>query len=148
MSEHRAVAVIPGEPDDVFAYLSDLRKLSAYLPMVTSARRTGREDAVVRIQVGGVPSTHGVWLRAYRDRRQLAWGTTDNIYRGEVHVSPPREPEADPPPAGSTEYEACPISLVTFTLESDHHSDGEFQQALDDAASALSLAIRRAAAGR
>lgn len=145
MSEHRAVAVIPGEPDAVFAYLADLRKLPAYLPMVTSATRTGREDAVVKIEVQGVPSTHGVWLRAYRDRRQLAWGTTDNTYRGEVLVSPPREPE-DTPPVAPNGYDACPISLVTITLESDHHSDGEFQRALHDAAHALSDAVRRAGA--
>lgn len=146
MREHKAVAVIPGDPDAVFAYLADVDRLSAYLPMVTSATRTGREDAIIRIQAGGVPSTYRVWLRAYRDRRQLAWGTTDNAYRGEVHVSPPREPGFDYPIDESPSAEVCPISLVTITVESDHHSDPTFQRTLDTAASALSVAIRGAGA--
>jgi hypothetical protein len=145
MSEHKTVAVIPGEPDAVFAYLADVDKLPAYLPMVTSATRTGREDAVIGIRVRGVPSTHGVWVRAYRDRRHLAWGTVDNAYRGEAHVSPPRagstgRPALQIPPADLSDR--CAISLVTITLESDHHPDVAFQRALDEAASALGRAIR------
>jgi hypothetical protein len=129
MSAHKAVTVLPGRPDAVFEYLADVDKLSAYLPMVTSATRTGREDAVLRIRVGGVPSSLGVWVRAYSDRRRLAWGTVDNSYRGEVHVGPPR-------PGDDTD-----VSVVTITLESDHHADEAFRRALDDVTEALSSAL-------
>lgn len=142
MSEHRAVAVIPGDPDAVFAFLADVDRLPAYLPIVTSATRIGREDAVVGIVLGGVQSTHGVWVRAYRDRRQLAWGTVDNAYRGEVHVSPPRaDLEASDPIVGDI-TDRGPVSWVTITLASERPLDGACQRVLDDAASALNLFLR------
>jgi hypothetical protein len=128
--------------------MADVDKLPAYLPIVTSATRTGREDAVIAIRVSGVASTHGVWVRAYRDRRRLAWGTVDNTYRGEVHVSPPRGEGVDRSGPQADPADRCAVSLVTITLRSDHHPDGPFQRALDEAAGALSRAILAARVDR
>ncbi len=135
MSTHKAVTVLPGRADDVFAYLADVTRLSAHLPMVRSATRTAGEEAVLRIHVGGVPSSLGVCVRAQSERRRLSWGTVDESFRGEVHVAAPR-------PGHCRDVSVVTITLETAGVEADRHTEEALDRTLDRVTGALSGALR------
>jgi hypothetical protein len=88
MAEYTCTTDVAAEPGALFARLADLRWLSAYVPAISSVTWAGREEAVVRVDAGGAAR---VWVRVYRDRRQLLWGTPDNAVTGELHVLAPRD---------------------------------------------------------
>jgi hypothetical protein len=84
--------------------------MPAYVPAVLKAELAGREELHVTLQSGTVVLA---WLRIYRDSRQLAWGTHDNEYRGELHVVP------RPSTAGVDTEPPSHRASLTVTLRSD-----------------------------
>jgi hypothetical protein len=91
MAEYTCTLDVAAEPAAVFGRLADLWWLSAYVPAIGDVRWTNREEAVVRVDVDGSAQVRPVWVRVYRDRRQLLWGTPDNSVTGELHVLGPHE---------------------------------------------------------
>ena len=85
MAEYSTARTIGMAADALFAWLSDLDAMPSYVPAVARATLAGREEVYVTLHDG---TRLAAWLRVYQDSRQLAWGTWDGAYRGELHVVP------------------------------------------------------------
>lgn len=119
-------------PDTAFAFFADPRNIARCLPMIKDITRTGREDLLVQLDLAGVMVVQQVWLRVYRDRRQLAWGTPNNDVVGALHVLWPRE-------GGSAAPDGC---LVVLKIETGDALSPTARRFVDDALARLRSAAR------
>lgn len=132
MAEYTTATTVDLGADLVFARVSDPNALPAYVPNVDHARLVGREEILVSVPGGETAA----WLRVYTDSRQLAWGTADGGYRGELHVIPR---------AGETgDLARCSL---TVTVRSDRAGAAELAAGTERALAALVRAAGGVASG-
>ena len=82
MSEHEATRTVPGDPQQVFAVASDVRRLPDWLPTVGSATPAdddvaGPPTTTVRVEGEGRSghyATDGFW-RPSEEQLRVEWGT-------------------------------------------------------------------------
>ncbi|HZG04096.1 MAG TPA: SRPBCC family protein [Streptomyces sp.] len=80
-------------PDRLFAYLSDVQNLPAYLPRMTSARPHDGDRVTVTAHIApeGAPEqdvTSEAWIRVVEEGRSLEWGAPGpRDYHGRLHVT-------------------------------------------------------------
>lgn len=124
MAEYTAAVTVDLAAAALFAWVADTASLPAYVPAVAEAAFVGGDHLLVTFIDG---SACAAWLRIYRDSRQLAWGTDDGRYRGELHVVPRLDSEG---------------SLVTVTVRADALGEAELAAATSACLAAAADAAR------
>ncbi|MFC7473410.1 SRPBCC family protein [Dankookia sp. GCM10030260] len=92
MGEYTGRIEIARPPDEVFAFLAELRNMPRYLPTVTHVGPQGRheqhDDVAVEGEAGGHPYHNDGWLKAEPEARRMRWGShTMKDYGGALAVT-------------------------------------------------------------
>jgi hypothetical protein len=87
MVEYERARRIQVSPDEVFAFVADIRNFPAYLPTVQSADSPAED----RVAIEGRNDGHGYrddgWIHVDTNRRRLEWGDDERNYSGWMSVS-------------------------------------------------------------
>jgi uncharacterized protein YndB with AHSA1/START domain len=79
---------IPAPPEDVFAFISDIRNLPSYLPTTTWAEPQGEDRVRLAGQAGGKQYEDDGYLRCDEGAMRMEWGADEHHYSGEMQISP------------------------------------------------------------
>jgi uncharacterized protein YndB with AHSA1/START domain len=92
MGDYNDTITVAVAPERLFAYLSDVNNLPAYLPRLTSARPHGGDRVTVtaHIEPADAPEqdvTSEAWIHVIEEGRSLEWGAPGpHDYHGRLHV--------------------------------------------------------------
>jgi hypothetical protein len=117
MPEYEQSGTIMAEPDALFEYLSDVRHLPDYLPVIAEADQPGPGEVEATTDIHGTQQHAQGWLRVDGLDRRMEWGLPDSGYHGWLQV----EEDGD-------------VSVVTIHVTQDHDSDADddLVEALDN----------------
>jgi hypothetical protein len=87
MPEYQGSRLIEAAPDDVFAFVSDIRNLPAYVSTVRSASPLPRGRVRVEGRSGEATYVDDGFIKIDEDRRQMEWRADEFNYRGWLEVS-------------------------------------------------------------
>ena len=87
MAEYERSRVVQASPDDVFAFVSDVRNLATFLPTVEAAQPQAEDRVRVRGEVEGYAFEDDGWFRVDTGRRRLEWGSDEHDYSGWLTVA-------------------------------------------------------------
>lgn len=86
--DYEETLAIDAEPENVFAFVADVRNLPKYLPTTKSAKSTGED----RVEVNGSAAGHDYsaegFLRADESAMRMEWGADEDYYSGWLQVRP------------------------------------------------------------
>ncbi|MBV2357062.1 SRPBCC family protein [Streptomyces sp. J2-1] len=122
-------------PDRLFAYLSDVRHLPAYLPRLTSVRPEGHDRVTVTAHIDppdapGQDVTSEAWLHVVEDGKRLEWGAPGpHDYHGELRVD------------GG---DSAGTSRLTVALHTEHIEGGQVDHGLEEAVTGIKRAAESA----
>lgn len=116
MPEYEQSGTIPAPPENLFAYLSDVRHLPEYFPRMVRAEPTGGETVAVEADGAGDRHHDEAWFHVDGAERRIEWGSEHSPYHGWLQVDPAGE-----------------ASLVTIHLHLEHAGDtnADLAQALE-----------------
>ncbi|MEV4314883.1 SRPBCC family protein [Actinocrispum sp. NPDC049592] len=121
MGDYDDTITVQVPPQQLFAYLSDVRNLPHYLPRLTEATPQGGDkvDVTAHIDPEGQPA-HDVhseaWMRVVKDEQTLEWGAPGpGDYHGRLEIAP-----------GEHRGE----STLTVYLHTDHVEGDQIRQGL------------------
>ena len=86
--EHEHSASIPVDADRLYKTIADVGKLTAFVPQLTSARRTDAEHVDVEASYGGHEQHGEAWFRTDEAARKVEWGAEGHPYHGWMQVEP------------------------------------------------------------
>jgi uncharacterized protein YndB with AHSA1/START domain len=133
MGDYEASTTVQVDPDRLFAYLSDVEQLPAYLPRLTEAHAThdDKVDVTAVIQPEGEARREveaEAWMEVVEPGRKLRWGSPGpNDYRGELDVD-----AAD----GDS-------SVLTVRLHTEHAEGDQIDHGLDEALAGIKSAVEQ-----
>jgi hypothetical protein len=84
--EHEHTQHIAAAPDQVFAVLSDVRRLPEFVPQMTDAQPGDGEEVVVDARYEGHTQHGEGWFRPDPERRRIEWGSRSSSYHGWMQV--------------------------------------------------------------
>ena len=93
MADYEHAEHVPARPDELFAYLSDVRNLPRYFARMTHAEpaegEAVRTTARLEEAEGGPREVEGeAWFRVHEGEKRLEWGSEGpSDYRGELDVT-------------------------------------------------------------
>jgi hypothetical protein len=79
--------LVQAPPDDVFAFVSDVRNMATFLPTVETAQLQPEGRVRVRGEVEGHAFEDDGWFRVDEARRRLEWGSDEHDYSGWLTVA-------------------------------------------------------------
>lgn len=135
MGDYEDSITVQLAPGKLFAYLSDVQNLPAYLPSLTSARPAGGDkvDVTAHIEPEGGPERDvegEAWIKVVQDGRKLKWGAAGpHDYHGELDID--AGPEAD-------------TSTLTVRLHTERVEGEQIQHGLDDTLHGIKKAVEQA----
>jgi uncharacterized membrane protein len=90
MSEIERSVTVAAPPDEVFAFVSDVRHLPDYMDHMTAARPERADVVHVEADVDGEHEVGDAWFHVDDARRRIEWGSqrAGSDYRGWLEVAP------------------------------------------------------------
>jgi uncharacterized membrane protein len=88
MVEYERARRVDAPPDDVFAFVTDVRNLPAFVPTVRSAAQPAEERVRVRGETSGGTFEDVAAYHVDPSRRRLEWEADDRRHGGWLTVSP------------------------------------------------------------
>lgn len=79
---------IPAAPEDVFAFVSDVRNLPRYLPTTTWAAPQGEDRVRLAGSAAGKQYEDDGYLRCDQPAMRMEWGADEHHYSGEMQIRP------------------------------------------------------------
>lgn len=131
MAEYERSRRVHAPPEDVFAFVSDVSNLAAFLPTVGAAESRDEERVLVRGKTRGRSYQDDGWFHVDEARRRLEWGSDEHDYSGWLSVA-----GAD----GGTQVVAH-LSMAPFVTESGRPIEGELDRAPDPIEESLEAAL-------
>jgi uncharacterized membrane protein len=87
MVEYERARRVDAAPDDVFAFVADVRNLPTFVPTVRSAAQQAEERVRVRGESRGGAYEDEAWYHIDPSRRRLEWEADDHGHSGWLTVS-------------------------------------------------------------
>lgn len=123
MPTYEHTASIDAAPDEVFAFVSDVRKLPNYVPGMTAAEPADGDRVILSSSINGNTHEAEGWFRVNRPERVVEWGSTRrDDYHGRMLV------------ASDADGSSLTLSL---TLPKEALNEGDLQKAIRSIADAL-----------
>jgi hypothetical protein len=86
--EHEHTQHIAAAPDQVFAVLSDVKRLPEFVPQMTGAHPGAGDEVVVDARYEGHTQHGEGWFRPDAEQRRIEWGSRSSSYHGWMQVDP------------------------------------------------------------
>jgi uncharacterized protein YndB with AHSA1/START domain len=86
MADYERTRMINAPADDVFAFVTDMNNLSAFVPTVNSAQREADHRVRVKGEISGDRFEDDGWFHVDQDHHRLEWGADEDTYRGWLTV--------------------------------------------------------------
>ena len=86
LGEYEAVSAVDASPDDVFAFVSDVRNLPKYLPTTKDAQSQGTDRVRVQGEAQGHRYDSDGYLRPDAGAKRLEWGADEGYYSGWMQI--------------------------------------------------------------
>lgn len=87
MPEYERARRVDAAPEDVFAFVSDVSNMAAFVPTVEEAEPAAEGRVHVHGEVRNRPYDDDGWFRVDEARRRLEWGSDEHDYSGWLSVS-------------------------------------------------------------
>jgi uncharacterized membrane protein len=89
MSEIERSVTVAAAPDEVFAFVSDVRRLPDYMDHMTAARPEQGDVVHVEADVEGDHEVGDAWFHVLAEERRVEWGSrrAGSDYRGFIEVA-------------------------------------------------------------
>ncbi|MET3806246.1 putative membrane protein [Nakamurella sp. UYEF19] len=135
MGDYEASTTVQLAPERLFAYLSNVQNLPAYMPRLTSARPAGGDkvDVTAHIEPEGGPERDvegEAWIKVVEDGRKLQWGAAGpHDYHGELDIDAGSD-------AGS--------STLTVRLHTERVEGDQIQHGLGETLNGIKKAVEQA----
>ena len=84
--EHEHTQHIAAPPEQVFAMLSDVRRLPEFVPQMTGASTGDGDTVVVDARYEGHTQHGEGWFRPDGEQRRVEWGSKSSDYHGWMQV--------------------------------------------------------------
>jgi uncharacterized membrane protein len=101
--------------DRVFEYLANVENLPEYFDHMTAAKPLGGDKVDVTAEVHGKTEHGEAWFRVDRTARRIQWGSPSSPYSGVLDLTADQD-----------------RTIVDIELHTEHTTDEEIYQALDD----------------
>jgi hypothetical protein len=88
MSEYEQTMTVRAAPDEIFAFIADVRNMPKYLPTTKAAQPQGEERVRVQGEAHGHAYDSDGYLRRDPDGNRLEWGADEGYYSGWMEVRP------------------------------------------------------------
>lgn len=142
MSEYEHSTQINADPDDVFAFISDVDNLPQYLPTVQHAMPQPRDRIRVQGEASGRPYDSDGFFQVDKAQRRMRWGSDgDNEYRGSMEVTE-AESDASATVTVHLSFEPRPDMARAFERQS-----GDRDQTIQEGLEAALRSIKRLCEG-
>jgi hypothetical protein len=87
MAEYERSRLVQASPDDVFAFVSNVGNMAAFVPTVDAAKSEAGGRVHVHGEVRSDEYDDDGWFRVDAGRRRLEWGSDERDYSGWLTVS-------------------------------------------------------------
>ncbi len=87
MAEYERSRLVQASPDDVFAFVSDVRNMASFVPTVDSVESQAEGRVEVHGEVRGQTYEDDGWFRVDQTRRRIEWGADERTYSGWLTVA-------------------------------------------------------------
>ena len=87
MAEYERSRLVQASLDDVFAFVSDVRNIAAFVPTVDTVEPQAEGRVEVHREVQGQAYEDDGWFRVDQTRRRIEWGDDERTYSGWLTVA-------------------------------------------------------------
>jgi hypothetical protein len=131
VAEYERSRLIQASPEDVFAFVSDVRNLPTFIPTVEAAEPEAKDRIRIRGEIHGHTFEDEGWFHVDEERRRLEWGADEHDYSGSLTVGAAN---------GGSEV-VIHLSLAPFVTESGRPITGELSEEPDPIEEGLEAAL-------